>query len=288
MSNNQKNISEMTDVNNGISQNNNSYLIKVALQKVALFKKKVINGEITPAQALESMSALVNQTNNSMVVIGAMMTTESLVVSKEGTNISLVKPASYVYENALKRSSENNDVIEVANDSIRNIIQNTNNKEVTIAESYMANSREILTQLVERNNNRANTIDAQVTANSGNCAQTKYGVVNPQEMLVNVEIPANSGNYAQTKYGVINPQTDTRLGHVLFQTPSHEFIIAPKNRIPEKYIDKDGQFAEAKTSESFTLSSEPQIVKSNEIGVSKDLSKTSLISEMLNQQGRNE
>jgi hypothetical protein len=72
-----------------------------------------------------------------------------------------------------------------------------------------------------------------IPANSVAVAQTKYGVIDPGH--------ENSRASAQTKYGVICPNTNVN-GHVMFNTPDDNRIVARKSALPEKVLDPNGNY----------------------------------------------
>ena len=182
--------------------------------------------------ALERFAAITAATNNSPTMIAAMMSTEAILLRNGTINTSLVHIASIVYENALSNPNRDRDVFDVARDSVSNILNNTPESSLLSVQSSLSNTQNLIEQLSPNYNDRD-----QAYFNS---------------------IPANSSNLFQTKYGVANPGSEEKPGHVLFQTQEGDYRIAPKNRISDKYLDKDGNFNEKTTSETIELTPNKQ------------------------------
>ena len=188
-------------------------------------------------EVIASFSTITVSTPYPSVVIAAMMSTEALVIQNNTTDTSLVPAASRVYENALRNPASNRDVVDVARDSMNNILSNSAERDLPKVRMSLQDIQNLLDQSKLRfNNNR---------------------------QISDIEIPASSRNCMQTKYGAIDPMTEERTGHVLFQTPNGDHRVAPKKDIPDTYLDQNGNFTELSTKDSITIRAKNQEQENN-------------------------
>ena len=192
------------------SEKSNNSTVRQEIIKINCDFMRAGTPNFSNKDALERFAAITAATNNSPTMIAAMMSTEAILLR----DTSLVHIASIVYENALRNPNRDRDVFDVARDSVSNILNNTPESSLLSVQSSLSNTQNLIEQLSPNYNDRD-----QAYFNS---------------------IPANSSNLLQTKYGVANPGDEEIPGHVLFQTQEGDYITAPKNRIPDKSLDKDG------------------------------------------------
>ena len=118
------------------------------MHQIEVVKQRCDDKEITNMQVVEFVSAKAAKTQSSVVIVACITTTEEMVVQPEGTDTSLVPAASSVYENALQNSVCTQEVVDAAQNSINNIIQNTVEKELQNVRETLSNVQSMIDNIL--------------------------------------------------------------------------------------------------------------------------------------------
>ena len=121
---------------------------KIEMHQIEVVKQRCDDKEITNMQVVEFVSAKAAKTQSSVVIVACITTTEEMVVQPEGTDTSLVPAASSVYENALQNSVCTQEVVDAAQNSINNIIQNTVEKELQNVRETLSNVQSMIDNIL--------------------------------------------------------------------------------------------------------------------------------------------